>query len=388
MPVKVFVGGAAAGSCDDGNPCTSDAGTPGKCTHTPVAAGTTCRASAGPCDLAEVCNGTGAACPADRKVAQGTTCGSKGDCSAASLCDGASPACPAPVPSAKGTVCRAAAGPCDVAETCDGKATTCPADGVQPKTFVCHAAISACDSTVTCNGTAKTCAAAQIKPAGTVCRASTLSCDAAEVCDGKVATCPVDVSTAKNGKCPAPTTRGATFTGSDITTQVGNPAGGTASNDACPAGQALTGFAGSLSAATTSGVNRQLTGHCGIVQITGTTVTVKAGASLPTRGKAGTTSWTRDCPANQVIVGFSGRSGSLVDQLALRCAPLAVAAAITGSALTVGTATTLAAIGGTGGSAFTAVNCPSGEVATMARVRTGDNLDAFGLACSKGTLAP
>jgi hypothetical protein len=56
--------------------------------------------------------------------------------------------------------------------------------------------------------------------------------------------------------------------------------------------------------------------------------------------------------------------------------------------LTVGTATSLGAIGGTGGSAFAAVNCPTGEVATLARVRTGDNLDAFGLACAKGTIGP
>jgi hypothetical protein len=56
--------------------------------------------------------------------------------------------------------------------------------------------------------------------------------------------------------------------------------------------------------------------------------------------------------------------------------------------LTVGTATGLTAIGGTGGSAFAAVGCPTGEVATMARVRVGDNLDAFGLACAKGTVAP
>ena len=117
-------------------------------------------------------------------------------------------------------------------------------------------------------------------------------------------------------------------------------------------------------------------------------MTIQAGASLPTRGKAGTSSWTSNCPANQVVVGFSGRSGLLVDQIALRCAPLGVSSATSGSSLTVGTATSLGAIGGTGGSAFAAVNCPTGEVATMARVRTGDNLDAFGLACAKGTIGP
>jgi len=420
MPIKVFVGAAAAGSCDDGNPCTTDSGTPGNCTHTPVAAGTACRASVGPCDVAEVCDGTAAACPADKKAVKGTACGSKGACSAAPVCDGSNAACPAAVPVAKGTVCRAAAGPCDVAEICDGTATTCPSDGfasatticraaagacdvaetctgtsaacpvdgVQSKAFVCHAAASACDSAVTCDGTSKTCAAAQVKPAGTICRASTGPCDAAEVCDGKTATCPADTSVAKNTQCPAPSKHGATFTGSDLTIQVGNTSGGTAFNDACPAGQALTGFAGSLSTATANAVNRQITAHCGIVQIAGTAVTIQAGANLATRGSPGTFSWTSDCPTNQVVVGFSGRSGLLVDRIVLSCAPLVASAATSGSSLTVGTATGLTAIGGTGGTAFAAVSCPIGEVATMARVRTGDNMDAFGLACAKGVIGP
>jgi hypothetical protein len=241
---------------------------------------------------------------------------------------------------------------------------------------------------VTCNGTSKTCAAAQVKPAGTVCRAAASSCDTAQVCDGRAATCPANNATAKTLKCPAPSAHAAAFTGSDLTAQVGNTAGGTAYNDACPTGQVLTGFAGSLSLATSSAVNRQITGHCGIVQIAGTTVTVTAGAILPTRGKAGASSWTSDCPANQAVVGFSGHSGLLVDQIALRCAPLLASAATSGSSLAVGTTTSLTAMGGTGGSAFAAVSCPTGEVSTMARIRVGDNMDAFGLACAKGAIGP
>jgi subtilisin family serine protease len=188
---------------------------------------------------------------------------------------------------------------------------------------------------------------------------------------------------------PVPATRSAALVGSDSTTQVGNTIGGTAFNDACPAGQVLTGFAGSLSTTTTAAVNRQIAAHCGVVQVTGATVTIKAGATLPTRGPVGTSAWTRDCPANQAVVGFSGHSGLLVDQIVLSCAPLSgTAGAATGSALAIGATTTaLAAVGGTGGTAFTAVKCATGEVATTSRVRTGDNLDAFGIACAKPTLA-
>jgi hypothetical protein len=89
--------GGVTSSCNDNNPCTVDAcDAQSGCVHTPGNAGTVCRAAAGACDVAEVCSGSSAACPADvRKPA--------------------------------GTVCRAAAGACDVAETCAGSAQ-CPED--------------------------------------------------------------------------------------------------------------------------------------------------------------------------------------------------------------------------------------------------------------------
>src|SRR5262245_38052536 len=61
------------------------------CTKTKKAAGTVCRASAGTCDVQEVCDGVSANCPANTVLAAGT-------------------------------VCRAAAGGglCDIPETCNG----------------------------------------------------------------------------------------------------------------------------------------------------------------------------------------------------------------------------------------------------------------------------
>src|SRR5207248_7543440 len=53
-----------------------------------------------------------------------------------------------------------------------------------------------------------------------------------------------------------PTTRGAVLTGSGVTAQAGNTSGGVAYDDACPAGQVLTGFGGSLSSAI--GYHRQI----------------------------------------------------------------------------------------------------------------------------------
>jgi MYXO-CTERM domain-containing protein len=57
-----------------------------------------------------------------------------------------------------GTVCRAEAGPCDVAESCDGSAPTCPADGfVEAGTACGFETGNACDPTDTCDGTQAEC---------------------------------------------------------------------------------------------------------------------------------------------------------------------------------------------------------------------------------------
>jgi len=71
-----------------------------------------------------------------------------------------------------------------------------------------------------------------------------------------------------------------------------------------------------------------------------------------------------------------------VDQLELRCAPLIVndlGAAVPVSIGTVGTAPPL---GGNGGVAFAAINCPAGNIATGTVIRAGDGVDAAGLRCS------
>src|SRR5439155_8780087 len=105
----------------DGNPCTLDQcdGASDTCQHPAGNAGATCRAAAGPCDVAETCTGTGVDCPADAKST---------------------------------AVCRAAAGGCDVAESCDGVSDNCPADAFQPAATQCRASAGACDPAEVCTG--------------------------------------------------------------------------------------------------------------------------------------------------------------------------------------------------------------------------------------------
>ncbi|MDP3216428.1 MAG: hypothetical protein Q8S73_20135, partial [Deltaproteobacteria bacterium] len=131
------------------------------------------------CDAAEVCTGTGAACPANVGLANGTVCrGSAGNgCDVAETCNGTASACPANIGLVNGTVCRGSAGNgCDVAETCNGTSAPCPANNGLPAGTVCRASTTpanqACDPQEVCNGTGSAC------PGNTVIRTPT-----AETCN-------------------------------------------------------------------------------------------------------------------------------------------------------------------------------------------------------------
>ena len=86
---------------------------------------------------------------------------------------------------AAGTTCRAASGVCDVAEVCDGTTPTCPADGVKASTVECRAAAGLCDIAETCDGVSADCPDSDaVETAGTLCRAADGDCDVPESCDG------------------------------------------------------------------------------------------------------------------------------------------------------------------------------------------------------------
>src|SRR5207249_4202923 len=146
------------GACQNGTPLVCDNGNPcdGLETCDPVAgcqpgtlldcndnqggpagnAGTECRPAAGDCDVAEVCDGTNAACPADATQPSGTACTDDGNPCTTDTCDGTSTTCQHAAGNA-GTECRAAASDCDVAEACDGTNTACPADASEARRAGC-----------------------------------------------------------------------------------------------------------------------------------------------------------------------------------------------------------------------------------------------------------
>ena len=192
-------GGGISGDCQA---CSMAAGAALDGVCGPVAKGSTCRSSAGACDLGETCDGASTACPTDRKAAAGTVCrAANGVCDVADTCDGSSAACTDKVKTA-GTVCRASAGTCDHADKCDGVTGACP-DVLKAGGTVCRATSGACDAAETCTGTSAACPADAIAPAGTVCRAATSPCDSAETCNGKVKTCPTNVFAGAGTVCRA-----------------------------------------------------------------------------------------------------------------------------------------------------------------------------------------
>jgi len=188
-----------AEQCDLG----SANGTSGTCcsaTCTFVAASTTCRASAGQCDLVEVCTGSSGLCPSDAKST--ASCRSSlGACDPAELCSGVSNDCPADVRLPNGTQCRAASGVCDVAESCDGVNTACPANGFVFAGTECRGASGACDVAEACTGSSAACPADVIASAGATCRGSTGLCDPAETCNGSSTSCPADVISPAGAVC-------------------------------------------------------------------------------------------------------------------------------------------------------------------------------------------
>jgi hypothetical protein len=132
---------------------------------------TVCRAAAGPCDAVEYCTGSSGTCPTDAVLPNTTVCRARNPlkpCDVDDLCTGGV-TCPVRAMDA-GVVCRPAAGPCDVAEACNGISEDCPADAFKPSTTVCHAAVTEeCDVAEYCTGSSAACPSNAVINTGQVC---------------------------------------------------------------------------------------------------------------------------------------------------------------------------------------------------------------------------
>jgi hypothetical protein len=175
---------------------------------------------------------------------------------------------------------------------------------------------------------------------------------------------------------------------SDTAVQGGD--GGLPYDDTCPGDQVVIGYQGYI---VPPQVGITLVGDiqtvCGALSIDSASgdLTTSPGATLPARGTGYGSPWAEMCPTDQVVVGFTGRSGRSLDQLAIDCAPWTVGTDGSVFALAMGTPVPSAPQGGDGGSPY-AVLCPAGQLARGSVGQADQWVDAFGLICGTLVLTP
>ena len=196
---------ACGGVVDDCQACSTSTGAAVNGTCKVLAAGATCRASAGGCDVSETCDGSSTVCPGDGWRPASFTCRSAtGPCDQEEKCTGSSALCPTDGLKTSGATCRASAGACDLVETCSGSSALCPADGHKASGTTCRAVAGPCDLQETCSGSSALCPTDQFKVASTTCRVASGLCDKAETCTGISAACPGDGFKSSGATCRLP----------------------------------------------------------------------------------------------------------------------------------------------------------------------------------------
>lgn len=174
----------------------------------------------------------------------------------------------------------------------------------------------------------------------------------------------------------------------------GAAAGGGAGDafaDACPVNQVLVGLEGTTG--NPKDVVRSVSGRCGEVSVekradgSGYDVHINPSVLLPERGEPTPTVQVAGCPTDQAITGFSGRAGSYIDALQIRCASFRIVGSAPSFELLVYGEDSAGWIGGLGGPTFDVTECPPNQLAFGQYVRVKGLPSAFGVLCAIPSLA-
>ena len=149
----------------------------------------------------------------------------------------------------------------------------------------------------------------------------------------------------------------------------------------CP--RLLVGFSGFLAA---EGWHGMLQAHCAEWEIVGGGPYVVDVVSInlgPIRGEVWDVDqgWTRICPIGEGVVAIQSTGGAFIDSMTISCAPLLVSGSGGGLTLSVGPASDVAPIGGSGGTPFNPIECSPGNLAVGLNLRSGFYIDMLQLVC-------
>ena len=162
----------------------------------------------------------------------------------------------------------------------------------------------------------------------------------------------------------------------DYTAAVGG-SGGTAYTVACNTDEVAVGVVGRAS---TTDYVYQLGLQCSQVDQFGHWVgnPVSRGST----GGTGGTAFTKTCPRDSAISGFSSRSAAYVNQLNFECKALASTGRVTGAAQALG------AVGSTSGNANASMSCGTSNPVYSLYGRSGGWIDNFGMQCRQAAITP
>ncbi|MGK3966401.1 hypothetical protein WMF01_38100 [Sorangium sp. So ce1667] len=188
--------------------------------------------------------------------------------------------------------------------------------------------------------------------------------------------------------CPAPV--GVGVVDQTLTAVRGSAGADTPVMDRCPESQVILGFRGLIGELGESFIHGQIQAQCGHLALDGAgpyTITTAPGDMTPVEGTFGSEPWEMMCPENQVVVGFSGWSGSFLDLLFIACAPLLVTGAPGDLRVEIGPVMWPDGVGGDGGSEFPDTFCGGSQVANLVQtVVTSSPISAIGLGCATVSL--
>jgi hypothetical protein len=158
----------------------------------------------------------------------------------------------------------------------------------------------------------------------------------------------------------------------------------------CPPGGVVVGYTGTENGTEVTNQLQSLQGFCATLSVHGTStlaVSTMGSESMPMVGDAaGSVAQTQMCPNGEMVVAFTGRSGSDIDQIAIVCAAIVIDGTYPNYRLSLGEPDQRPPIGNGGGAPFDIIACPTGQVAIGDEGRAATIVNTFGLLCATPVL--